>query len=175
MIKNIVHFFWSSGEIPERYRECIDSWNDYKIWTPNELGVDVSLPRNFQSDIARWKILYEYGGIYCDCDMLLVGDISMLPESFCVETGYPVPIMNCFIGAKQGDSLMKMLLDETIKMINGNCRVIDLCIMNADLLKQHGTVLPIEYCPIEMHGSLNTKQTEKTVAIHKHFLGWKEQ
>ncbi|MBN1130285.1 MAG: hypothetical protein JXA71_14935 [Chitinispirillaceae bacterium] len=179
MIPQTIHFYWSGGMMPNKYKECINTWRpcEIKIWTPKELNIDIDLPVNFQSDIARWKILLENGGIYCDCDMYRIGMFGLLlnTECFAVKSGYMVQMMNCFVGCEKKNTLIERLLVETNKKIYGKCLVIDLCKANSVMLEKCKTVLETEYCPIVMGGKLNTPVTKKTIAIHKHFMGWKPQ
>lgn len=88
MLPKIIHYCWFGGkELPVKVKKCIQSWKkffpDYKIKLWNEDNFDIkccefviSAYQNknwaFVSDYARFKILYEYGGIYFDTDVEVI-------------------------------------------------------------------------------------------------------
>jgi len=85
MIPKVIHYCWfGRNPLPPLAKRCIASWKkhlpDYEIIEWNEDNFDVKqIPyteqayRNkkyaFVSDYARFKILYEHGGIYFDTDV----------------------------------------------------------------------------------------------------------
>lgn len=87
-IPKIIHYCWfGRNPLPKDAQKCIDSWRkyfpDYEIIEWNEDNFDVNaLPYTaeayaakkyaFVSDYARFKILYEYGGIYFDTDVEVI-------------------------------------------------------------------------------------------------------
>ena len=88
MIPKVIHYCWfGHNKLPPLAKECIASWRkffpDYEIKEWNEDNFDVNaIPYTeqaykhkkyaFVSDYARFKILYEYGGIYFDTDVEVV-------------------------------------------------------------------------------------------------------
>lgn len=88
MIPKIIHYCWFGGNpLPEIAIKCINSWKkffpDYTIKEWNETNFDVTScvyckeayearKWAFVSDYARFKILYEYGGIYFDTDVEVI-------------------------------------------------------------------------------------------------------
>ena len=94
MIPKVIHYCWfGRGKLPPLAKKCIASWRkffpDYEIKEWNEDNFDVNaIPYTaqayerkkyaFVSDYARFKILYEQGGIYFDTDVEVIkpmGDI----------------------------------------------------------------------------------------------------
>ncbi len=83
-----IHYCWfGRNPLPESAQKCIASWRkylpDYEIIEWNEDNFDVnSIPYTaqayaakkyaFVSDYARFKILYEYGGVYFDTDVEVI-------------------------------------------------------------------------------------------------------
>ena len=82
MIPKIIHYCWfGRSELPEMACQCIASWRKYfpgyeiKEWNEDNFDV-MSIPYTaeayrvrkfaFVSDYARFKILYDNGGIYYD-------------------------------------------------------------------------------------------------------------
>lgn len=91
MIPKVIHYCWFGGNpLPELALKCIASWKkylpDYEIKEWNEDNFDVnSIPYTreaykakkyaFVSDYARFKILYEHGGLYFDTDVEVIRPI----------------------------------------------------------------------------------------------------
>lgn len=92
MIPKKIHYCWfGRNPLPESALKCIASWRkylpDYEIIEWNEDNFDVdSIPYTaqayqakkyaFVSDYARFKILYEHGGIYFDTDVEVIKPID---------------------------------------------------------------------------------------------------
>ena len=88
MIPKKIHYCWfGRNPLPESAKECIASWRkffpDYEIMEWNEDNFDVNSilytaqayaakKYAFVSDYARFKILYEEGGIYFDTDVEVI-------------------------------------------------------------------------------------------------------
>lgn len=87
-IPKVIHYCWfGRNPLPDSARKCIDSWRkffpDYEIKEWNEDNFDINeIPYTaeaygakkyaFVSDYARFKILYEHGGIYFDTDVEVI-------------------------------------------------------------------------------------------------------
>ncbi len=85
MIPKTIHYCWFGGSsLPSEARKCIDSWRrvmpGYEIKRWDESNFDVrSIPYTaeaydvgkyaFVSDYARFRILYDEGGVYFDTDV----------------------------------------------------------------------------------------------------------
>ena len=88
MIPKKIHYCWFGGNpLPELATKCIDSWKkfcpDYEIIEWNESNFDINCcdyvreayqakKWAFVSDYARFKILYENGGLYFDTDVEMI-------------------------------------------------------------------------------------------------------
>lgn len=88
MLPKIIHYCWfGRNPLPKSALKCIASWKkffpDYEIIEWNEDNFDVnSIPYTaqayearkyaFVSDYARFKILYEHGGLYFDTDVEVI-------------------------------------------------------------------------------------------------------
>ncbi len=93
-IPKIIHQLWiGEHKIPWRY---INTWKndyikknpdwEYMLWTEKELEelnmenkhiYDLESTYNGKSDIARYEILYKYGGIWIDADSVWINDKSL--------------------------------------------------------------------------------------------------
>lgn len=92
MIPKVIHYCWFGRKpLPKLALKCIASWKkflpDYEIKEWNEDNFDVnSIPYiaqaykhkkyAFVSDYARFKVLYEQGGIYFDTDVEVIKSID---------------------------------------------------------------------------------------------------
>lgn len=136
MIPKIIHYCWFGGKpLPKSAIKCINSWKihfpDYEIKEWNESNFDISLmPYTseayamgkfaFVSDVARFYIIYQEGGLYFDTDVEVVA-----PMYDIVETGafmgiqnpaiegekFPMVAPGLGLGAEAGHPFYKEVLD----------------------------------------------------------------
>jgi len=129
MIPNIIHQIWYQGEdkIPDTYPNYCDSWKRlnpgfiYMFWDeskiiklimfhyPRLLDRFNSYPRMIQKiDMAKYIILYHYGGVYADVDLECVKPIaSLLVDSDLLLVQFNTNIIDRFVAFYQltGDVL----------------------------------------------------------------------
>ena len=115
-IPKIFHWIWLGPKpLPERYRLWIDGWLklhpgwEHKLWTDanrpqfvNEAQFVAADNFTLRSDIARYEIVYRYGGVYVDTDTECLRSIEPLLDcvkAFAVEAGEPHTIETTPIGA----------------------------------------------------------------------------
>lgn len=128
MIPKIIHFCWfGHNEYPNNVKKSIESWKKYcpdyeiKCWT--EENVDFSNCKYaqealaakkwaFVSDYVRAYVLYEYGGIYMDADMLVLKnfDFVLKHEAFC-SLANPGIISMGLLGFERKHPIIKEHLD----------------------------------------------------------------
>ena len=93
-IPKIIHYCWfGNNPLSSEARKCKESWErffpDYEIREWNEENFDVfSIPYAaeayeakkyaFVSDYARFKVLYDYGGIYFDTDVEVIKSMDKI-------------------------------------------------------------------------------------------------
>lgn len=136
MIPKKIHYCWFGRQpLPEAAQKCIASWRkylpDYEIKEWNEDNFDVnSIPYTsqayeankyaFVSDYARFKILYENGGLYFDTDVEVIKPIDDIIEKgpflgFEINpcTTRPAGAVNpgLGMGANSGMSIYNSILD----------------------------------------------------------------
>lgn len=92
MIPKIIHYCWFGGNpLPELAIRCIESWKKYlpdyeiKEWNESNFNVDI-IPYTaeaykakkyaFVSDYARFWVLYNFGGLYFDTDVLVLKNMD---------------------------------------------------------------------------------------------------
>lgn len=111
-----IHYCWFGGNpLPKDAVRCIESWKkylpDYKIIEWNEKNFDLATSCTyvrqayeckkwaFVSDYARFKILYEYGGLYFDTDVEVIKNLDDI-----IKNGnFMAEEMNCFSSQTKGD------------------------------------------------------------------------
>ncbi|MDE5590093.1 MAG: hypothetical protein K2J60_13310 [Acetatifactor sp.] len=93
-IPKIIHYFWIGGNpLPAQLQKWIDSWKkynpEYEIRCWNEDNYDFmkhpymreayeSRAWGFVPDYARLDVIYQYGGIYLDTDVEVIGNFDPL-------------------------------------------------------------------------------------------------
>ena len=96
-IPKIIHQIWFGGDIPEKYAKLQESWKKYNpdweyiLWTDESIK-DIKLlnedifnsTQNYgaKSDIARYEILFQFGGLYIDTDFECLQSFDLL-NSIC--------------------------------------------------------------------------------------------
>ena len=144
-IPPIIHFIWLGSPVSSRANSVIESWKRYHpewkimIWTDLEVSdFSWSSPRLHsaftladtfaeKADILRLEILYQFGGIYSDTDVVCFKPFHDLVTNgltffSCLEMNYynknfkdphykPLYIGTAVMGASKGSSIMKYCLD----------------------------------------------------------------
>ena len=130
MIPKIIHYCWFGyNEKPKEIEKCIDSWRKFfpdweiKEWTEDNFDIEkyqyakeaYALKKwAFVSDIVRFDVLYEFGGIYLDVD---VEFIKPLPKEFLEYTGFcgfehtSIIAPGLIFGIEKENALLKEILD----------------------------------------------------------------
>lgn len=96
LIPKKIHYIWLGGNpLPPLAKKCLSSWRkfmpDYEIVRWDESNLDFGLCEYaceaykakkwaFASDYARFKILYEQGGIYLDTDVEVIRSLGPILE-----------------------------------------------------------------------------------------------
>lgn len=128
-IPQIIHQIWiGNRQIPKKLQKYQQTWKElnpsweYKLWTNEEVknytffNKDLkqlfSLPLTIgeRVDVLRYDILYQYGGIYADCDCICLKPFDVFVYSYDFFAGVFPPmfstiktaifLQNCLIGAK---------------------------------------------------------------------------
>lgn len=167
VIPKVIHYFWFGGKpLPDRYKIWMESWHkfcpDYEIVEWNENNYDIKknayMYQAFQKrkwgfvpDFARLDIIYEYGGIYLDTDVELVGNIDdLLYQKGFVgfeDSGY-VNLGSGF-GAVKKLPIVKDMMDmyDELQFINpdGNLNLVPSPVWQTEILKKYGLQMNGEY------------------------------
>ena len=106
LMNNIKYKMWNKKDcellLVDKYPEYIDLYNEFRY--------DIQ-----RADFIRYIILYEYGGIYIDCDVIFLKNYIPYDifdrEYFFVKT-YLGVIYNAIIGSKKNNNIFKLILNE---------------------------------------------------------------
>lgn len=208
MIPKKIHYCWFGGKpINELGQKCLASWKkyfpDYEIIEWNESNFDVNCCQYvreayeakkwaFVSDYARFKILYEEGGVYFDTDVEVIkpfDDIIVRGNFMGSENKLSAINPGLGLAVAPGLGLIKELLDDYEKSsflkLDGTYDLTTIVERTTKFLKSHGlknineiqtiadiTIYPVDYfCPID-YVSGNMKITENTYSIHHYSASW---
>lgn len=208
-VPKVINYFWfGNNPMPEEVKDCIASWRkfcpSYKIvrWDESNFNVNecnyvreayIAKKWAFVSDYARFKILYEYGGIYLDTDVKLIKNIDSIINNgafFALEnTKYDSIGTGLGMGVEPKNRLYKKILtyyqsihfqkndgtyDETPINLKIKKYFLNYGLKNIPgIQKIKGiTIYPKDYfCPLDYEtGKLNI--TPNTVAIHLYLGSW---
>ena len=212
MIPKKLHYCWFGGKpLNKLGRKCLKSWKkyfpDYEIIEWNENNFDLNCCRYVQeaakekkwafvSDYARYKILYEQGGVYFDTDVEVIKSFDDILANGAFM-GYENPDLNSTyavnpglgIAVAPGLDFYKEVLEDYEKSSfynpDGTLNLYTIVQRTTDLLRKHGlkdsmeiqqaagiTIYPAEYfCPINMNNG-RLKITENTHSIHRYAASW---
>lgn len=210
MIPKIIHYCWFGRKpLPELALKCITSWKkffpDYEINEWNEDNFDVNqIPYTveaykrqkyaFVSDYARFKIMYEHGGIYFDTDVEVVKSLDEIIAKgpfFGMEASegnlFCAPGLGFACNAGLG--LCKEMIDqyeqEKFILSSGLLNLETVVTRFSNILQKHGFKYnnditefeniffypPEFFCPINYHtGEKNI--TQSTYTIHHYAASW---
>lgn len=205
MIPKTIHYCWfGRNPLPESALKCIASWRnffpDYEIKEWNEDNFDVNaIPYTrqayeakkyaFVSDYARFKILYENGGLYFDTDVEVIkpfDDILERGAFMGCELAAPSWAANpgLGLGVAPGLGLYKELLEkyDSLFFINydGSLNLTTIVTYTTDLLIKHGlkpineiqTVAGITIYPKEYFNPFNDNTGKLEITSNTHSIHW---
>lgn len=208
MIPKIIHYCWFGGNpLPELAEKCIASWKkycpDYEIKRWDESNFDVNCCDYvreayeakmwaFVSDYARFKILYENGGVYFDTDVELIKPIDDIVEKGAfmgIEQSDRINVATGLgLAANIGLPLLEEILDSYHrshfeKGENGSYETVVTRV--TEIILKHGsiyidkitdiaeiTIYPPEYfCPLNYYTG-EMKITDNSRSIHHYMATW---
>lgn len=181
-IPKIIHQIWLGSPFPKRYKRFQDliktlhpGW-DYKLWTDenikqlrlfNQKAYDTASNFGEKSDIARYEILYRFGGIYLDTDVECLRSFDFLRrhysffaalEPLSKQSPTCLSLANAIIGSRPGHPILKECIQQihqprklyniptTTKTIitTGPVLFTRACYAQRYALRQDGIILPSE-------------------------------
>ena len=210
MAPKTIHYCWfGQRPLPELALKCIASWKkylpDYEIKEWNEDNFDVNqIPYTteaykrqkyaFVSDYARFKIMYEHGGIYFDTDVEVIKSLDEIiakgpffgmeasDENFSCNPGLGFA---CNAGLGLCKEMIAQYEHENFILSNGLLNLETVVTRFSGILHKHGFKYnnditefenmffypPEFFCPINYHtGEKNI--TQNTYTIHHYAASW---
>ena len=98
IIPKVIHQIWiGDNPIPSNYKYYLETWRKFhpdweiKLWTQKEIENENFASKDLfdrsrglaeQSDIARYEILYRYGGLYIDTDVQCFANFDELHHKY---------------------------------------------------------------------------------------------
>lgn len=163
MIPKTIHYCWfGKGEIPEKDKECIESWKkhcpDYEIMLWNEGNYDISKNKYMQQayqegkwgfvpDYARLDIVYNNGGIYLDTDVEIIQSFDDLlnNKGFAGFEEDRYVALGLGFGAEKNNPLIKKMRDQYdgLSFINedGTLNTIPSPVLSTQILEEAGYIM----------------------------------
>ena len=161
MISKKIHYCWFGGNpLPDDALKCIQSWKkyfpDFEIVEWNESNFDIHSCQYieeayqckkwaFVSDFARFKILYENGGVYFDTDVEVIKSFDyilkqgqFMGKEANIDSHDYVVNPGLGLAAEKGDSFCKSVIDYYKRLHFDNDNVVTICEHVTNLLKLHG-------------------------------------
>lgn len=134
IIPRVIHQIWLGSPVPEEYQKWMQSWVnwngwEYCLWTDKEVENLTLYNADFykkatnfgeKSDILRYEILNQFGGLYVDTDFACLNPdfFDFLHRNYTFYVGIEplendaLRCCNALIGASPGHPLMNKLVEE---------------------------------------------------------------
>lgn len=208
MIPKIIHYCWfGNNPLPDKVEKCIESWKkycpDYEIMRWDESNYNYQKKQYisdayknkkwaFVADYARLDVVYQYGGIYLDTDVELIGNLdTLLTNHVFLSIEKYSKVINTGLGfgaePKAEEILELKNVYNTLSFINedGSFNVIPCTKYTTDIFILKGffcedrtqkigntVIYASEYfCPIDFETGKKTI-TPKTLGIHWYDSTW---
>ena len=209
MIPKTIHYCWfGNKDKPAIIKKCLNSWkkilSEYEIIEWNEKNYDVLKNKfctqayeqkkfAFVSNVVRLDVLYKYGGIYLDTDVMVYKTFDEILDNNCVfgfeEKGY---VSTSFMAAEKKCQFIKKFLEyyqnQTFikdKKLDMETNVVKLTRLLSDKgLKQNGEfqVLPgnivvypqVVFSPYD-YINCYSKRTNETICEHLFNVSWQSK
>lgn len=137
MIPKVFHVIWVGDPMPDHLAAYVQTWRDvHPDWSMilwDEERLDATLDRTldlfrrageltshvgqFRADVARYELLWRFGGVYVDCDFEALRPIDSLVDNldgaamFAAWETDGVWVNNAIIGARPKAALLDAVID----------------------------------------------------------------
>ncbi len=141
-IPKIIHQIWIGSSFPEKCVAFQNSWKkyhpdwEYKLWSDQDIKAlkltnqhlyDRASNYGEKSDIARYEILYRFGGLYIDTDFECLKSFDLFHHTCSFYSGLLYPrkaetfnIANGLIGSVAGHPVLKECIETMRRNSNDN-------------------------------------------------------
>jgi inositol phosphorylceramide mannosyltransferase catalytic subunit len=152
LIPKIAHFIWLGGPLPklaekniQQFKELHPDWKVH-IW----VGIPPEMPEDLvqilystniltmRSDIIRYWLLYEYGGIYFDADIYVIRNVEELRHYnyFVARSPTNISFYGGVIGAVSKTRVSKKIIDEVMETYELHAISLNRCEYGPDLIQR---------------------------------------
>jgi mannosyltransferase OCH1-like enzyme len=138
----VLHRIWVGPPIPDRLASIGVAWKvmlpgwEHRLWSDDDLGwlqnrdlydaaeqlVPADAVGQFRADIARYEILARFGGVYVDCDLEPLRDITPL-HVWGAWAGWEVQdrfVGNTILGGQPGNRFWQAAVDRLPASVKAN-------------------------------------------------------
>ena len=211
MIPKVIHYIWLGGNpLPPMVLKCMETWKKFcpdweiKRWDESNLDIDInSYCRQaydakkyaFASDVLRFKVLKDNGGVYLDVDVELLKPLDDLLEQTAFA-GFEMGSALCvapglIFGSEKGGKVVSEILSnyDTDRFLykDGTFNYETVCQKVTDhLIRHYGLVIdnkyqdlseiaiyPTEYfCPLNSSTKNCDYLTDNTYSKHLYLASW---
>lgn len=137
-------------------------------------GIKLDYP-HYQSDIARLQILYDYGGIYLDNDLLMLKPFENLMSHNCVlggdgynDNGQIKSVANGLILSKPKEKLLSLWLEKIPEALQTKIWAYHAVVTPLELWKSDSTLYTLEnvesFIPFDFHTSYIFNEGNEQIA-----------
>lgn len=129
MIPKIIHRIWlGPAEMPAAYRAFGDAWKrlhpgwEVRTWTEPDLPelenaeiYDLVPSWSSKSDVVRFELMTQVGGVYADCDVEPLKPLDPIVESFDAFVGWEIEghsLGTAVIGSTPGHRYFQAVVDQ---------------------------------------------------------------
>lgn len=207
-ISKKLHYCWFGNNTKsDLIKKCINSWKqfapDYEIIEWNESNFDIKKYKYaeqayeakkyaFVSDVARFDILYNEGGIYVDTDVEFLKPIDtfLADELFMGYSQNGLVASGLITGCSKHNILLKEILlyyeNHEFLLLNGRPNTTNVVTIVSDILIERGFILdgtymnrdgvvlyPAEYFDPYDYENKKMYISDKTYLIHHYAASWK--
>lgn len=210
-IPKIIHFCWfGRGPKSELIEKCIESWKkylpDYEIreWNEDNFNIDRYLYAKeayedkkyaFVSDVARFHVLYNYGGIYMDTDVEVLKNLDEFLNNRMFAGYERTGLVNSglILGCERHHEIAKNMLmfyaKSHFRLANGRPNMTTVCTIMTNMLTKKGIIdaagrptdenqlslYPTEYFDPYDYENDEMHKTDNTYTIHYYSMSWKSE
>ena len=205
MIPKIIHYIWLGGnDEPQILKKCKASWKKYcpdyeiKRWDESNLNIDCcnycrqaydTKKYAFASDVLRFYILKDYGGIYVDIDVEILKPIDELLKNEVFSgfetSGFVAP--GLIIGAEPNNKFINEFIEDynKINFEYNPQKQVTICNLVTDKLMSYGlkcdnstqningfVVYSSDYFSPKSLSDGKIRKTKNTLTIHHYEGTW---
>lgn len=140
-IPKLVHLTWKTKKIPDQFKKSVVSWMrtnpdwELRLWTdadnrdyiktkyPDFLATYDGYPHNIQrADAIRYFLLRDFGGVYSDMDIEILGSLTSFFENlrgevFLVQSGNVSVFTNSFMASEPGAAFWDEVIDRLMNPV----------------------------------------------------------